>query len=490
MKLISTGQQAREKLKRGIDLACNAIKITLGPSGRNAVLGRVDIPPIITNDGVSVARNVEAADELENQGVWIVKEACSVASNKAGDGTTTTAVLLQAIVSKLFDMLKDNGSLVSKKINVMELMRKVDKDCEEIISKLNPRQINEEEIYNVAKSAGEFDWLASIVSDIYKKVGKDGYVTIKEGFKTSYETYKGIELQASYPSEYFITKDRVCELEAPRVLVSNQPLDANAVAPMVLDAVAKGVKSLVLIAPDFSKDLLNRLITTKLNSGFSAVALKVQTFDKDDLLIDIATLTKAKFLDKNTYTKTEDFIADVKVENLGTIEKAVIGDGSSILIGGEGDCMERVALLKTQMETTESVFDRDNLEKRIAYLSGGIATLTIGGESDFEKGYFKLKAENAVNAVSQALKYGVIKGGGLELKEIGDSLVDNILADCIKQPYNQIQENAGGLEITDSVIDPVGVTISALKSACSLAGRVLTTEVVIAFKNDDTNTKD
>lgn len=485
MRVIKKSNEAREALKRGIDLACDCIKVTLGPAGRNAILGRIDIPPTMTNDGVSVARNVEAEDEIENQGVWIVKEACSVASAKGGDGTTTTAVLLQAIIKELFERLKDNGSLVSKKPNVIELMREVDKACEETVNALlaKSRLITEDEIYKVAKVAGEFDWIASIVSEIYKKIGKDGYVKIEEGMKTGYKTFKGIEFNSGYPSEYFVTDDRKCVIENPYILVTNQAMDTQCVVDIIPKLVDLEAKGLVIIAPEFSRDMINRLNTTKLKTGFSAVALKLQGYGNDDLYIDIATLTNGKFFDKNIYTKIEDFIADIKVENLGRSERVEIGDSNTTIVGGDGDTSARVEAIKSKMENTQSLFDRDTMEKRIAYLSGGIATLTVGGNSDFEKVYFKLKAENAVNSVQNALRDGVVKGGGVTLKEL--SAVDNILSNALKAPYNQIQENAGGkLEVSDDVLDAVSVTISSLKSACSLAGRVLTTEVVIAFKNE------
>lgn len=491
MKIIKNGQEARDALKRGIDLACNLAKVTLGPTGRNAILGRIDIPPISTNDGVSVVRNVEVEDEIENQGVWIVKEACSVASGKAGDGTTTTAVLLQAIVSELFEKIKDNGSLVSKKVNVIQLMKDFDLDKEVVIQELvkRARPITDEEIYNVAMVSGEFEWLANIISKIYKEIGKDGHVTIQEGNKTKYEVFKGIEFNAGYQSEYFINNDnRECVLKNPAVLVTNQALGiCEEITNIATKLSGDESEGLIIIAPDFTKDLINRLNTTKLKANFNIVALRLP-MQSDDLLKDIATLTNAKFLDKNLYNKTEDYLADIKMESLGTCGESITSESKTVFVGGQGDTTERIKVLKEKIEQTQSLFDKDSLEKRLAYLSGGIATLTIGGDSDFEKGYFKLKAENAVNSVQNALKGGVVKGGGITLKEIAESLPENLLANALKKPYEQLKENAGGeIEVNDSIIDPVDTVISSLKSACSLASRVLTTEVVIAFKNEPKN---
>lgn len=488
MKVIKTGHEARIALKKGIDLAVDAIKVTLGAAGKNAVLGRVDIPPILTNDGVSIVRNVEAEDEIENQGVWIVKEACSVASGKAGDGTTTTGVLLQAIISEVFERLKDDGSLVKKNINVMDLQREIDAACITIVNQLKDkaRPISIDEIYNVAMVAGEFDWLALMVTDMFKIIGKDGYVSVEEGIKTKFETFKGIEINAGYHSEYYADENGECVVSSPHVLVTNNRLDdIAAILPVITELATKGINGLIIIAPDFGKDFLNRLTTAKLKHGSLVVALKLPSFDKNDLLKDVALLTEAKFIDKDTYEKYEDFTADIKYENLGKAEKAIIKEAKTVIIGGNGETSERVVRLKQILEETESAFDKDGIEKRIAFLSGGVAEVKIGGNSDFEKTYFKLKAENAVNAVQIALKDGVVKGGGLALKEVSEELKENILSKAILAPYEQIQTNEGrSFEIPSTVIDPVKTTISSLESACSLAGRVITTEVVIAFKNE------
>ncbi len=488
MKIIKRGQEARNALKRGIDIVCDDVKISAGPSGLNAVIGRVDIPPIITNDGVSIARNSESNDEIENQGCWIVKEALSVASNKVGDGTTTTAILLQAIVKELFEKLDDNGSLVVKKPDAIKLMKEVDTACEVIVTELKKqsRPITLEEVYNVALSAGEFDWLAKMVSEVFSKIGKDGYVKVEEGVKTSYETFKGIEINSGYPSEYFQNKGDKCILENPCILVTNQKMDVTAAVKVIQGVSGKDdIGGVILVAPEYTADLISRLNTTKTKTGFSCVALKVQTYDKNDLLLDIATLTNAKFLDKNLYTKYEDFVADITFDKLGKFQEAEISGNKSIFKGGEGDTTERIEKIKKLREESDSIFDKDEYDRRIAYLSGGMAAVKIGGESDFERTYFKLKADNAFASAQVALRDGVVKGGGLALKDVSDILDENILTMAIRAPYNQIQSNTGGITIGDNIIDPVSVTISSLKSACSIAGRVITTEVVIAFKNED-----
>lgn len=319
-----------------------------------------------------------------------------------------------------------------------------------------------------------------MAADIYTQIGKDGYVTVEEGIKTNYEILKGIELTVGFQSEYYINNDKgECVIENPRILVTNKTLNLESVIPLVESMGKNDVKEVVIIAPDFSKDLVSRLITTKVKTGFSVVCVKQPVFGKNDILIDIATLVEAKFFDDMT-----DLKKDFDIASLGKANRAIITDSRTVILGGNGDTSKRVKQLKKTLNESESMYDKNNLEKRIAYLSGGIALIKVGAESDFEKTYFKLKIEDAINAVQYALQDGVVKGGGLALKEIAESFPGNILTEAIKAPYDQIQENAGGkLKIGKNIIDPVKTVISALKSATSLAGMLITTEVVIAYKN-------
>lgn len=498
MKIIKQGQDARDALKRGVDLVADCIKCTLGPAGRNAVLGRNDIPPIITNDGATIARNIVADNEIENEGVKLVMEATAITDNSAGDGTTTTTVLLQAIVNELFEQLRDDGSMVKKsKVNAIKLKRDVDEWCLKVIEKLNEkaRPITKKDIYNVAIVSGEYEWIAKIVSEVYEKIGNSGYVSIEEGVKTEYEVFKGIKLPAGYTSEYFINNDkRQCISNSPKILVTNNKIDTSSMDPLlkiISQLIEQKITDLIIVAPEFSPDIINRFIATKVNNtGFNIIALRVPTFDKNDFLLDICSLTQANLIDKNVFIKFADFSKEFNLENLGSADRAVIGDSESVIYGGNGDTKIRVKELKKQYEQMSSVFDKDAMEKRMAYLSGGVAVIKISGESEFEKGYFKLKLEDAVNAVQIALVDGVVKGGGLALKEISEELPKNILSNSLKAPYEQIQKNYGDvLIIKDSVIDPVKTTISALKSACSVAGTLITTEVAVAFKREKDESK-
>lgn len=497
MKIIKLGQDARDALKRGIDLAADAVECTLGPSGRNAIIGRMDITPIITNDGVTILRNLEVEDETEQLAVMVAKEAASLTDNEAGDGTTTTTTLLRAIVNELFDAIKDDGTLVKKKVDTIKLKKDLDHWCGVVCNKLQEmaKPISKKDLYDVAMVSAEYDWLAKIVASVFEKVGKDGYVSVEEGMKTDFEIFKGIEIDVGLSSDYFINNDKgECVIDKPYVLVTNHVIDTGmmeTIVSLIADLIQQEkVSNLVIIAPDFSRDILSRFITTKIKTNFGVVALKLPHFGKDDLYLDICALLNCNLIDKNTFIKSDDFKLAFHKNNAGIGEKIVVGSAKTLIVGN-GDTKERVKKLKKTLSETISVFDRDAIEKRIAYLSGGVGIIRISGNSDFEKGYMKLKAEDCVNAVQAALNYGVVKGGGLALKSISESFEKpNILSKPLLKPYQCIQANAGGfLKIEDNIVDPVKVTISAVKSACSLAGTLITTEVSIAYKNESNKRK-
>jgi chaperonin GroEL len=482
MKIIKTGSEAREALRSGINKVADCVKVTLGPSGKNAVLGRRDITPIITNDGVSIARSIELEDEIEEQGAMIVKEASSLTDNEAGDGTTTTTVILQSLINDVFEQIKDSDSLLNTKKDTIKIKKEIDLLCEDVIQRLKKksRKISQKEIYDVALISAEYPWVAEILEKVFKEVGVDGYISVEEANKTSYEIFKGIELQAGYTSDYFVNNEKQeCVIENPSILISNSKFeDLISVAEIVKTMAEKEEKGLVIVAPEFSKEVLSRFISTKVSTGFYIVAIKLPTFDKDDILKDLAVVTEARMLDKNLKDKPS-------YQHLGKVDRVIISESKSIFIGGKGDTTERKKELKQEIENCESEFDKDKIEQRLSHLSGGFAVIKIGSTSQSEKTYFVLKVEDAVNAVRNALKDGVVKGGGVALKEISEEMEDNLLSKALKAPYNQIQENyGGGLEITDSVLDPLTTISTAVKSACSLAGMVLTTEVVIASKHE------
>lgn len=494
MKIVKRGQEARDALKRGIDLVADSIKVTLGPSGRNAVLGRLDLPPIITNDGATIARNIEAEDPTENLGVMAVKEVTAVTDAKAGDGTTTTTVLLQKMVETLFDKIKDNGSLVSKKVDTIKLKKELDTLCETVVIKLkeHSRKITKKDIYNVAFVSAEYEWLAKMIAEVFEQVGADGFVDIEESNKTEYEVFPGIEIHSGPQSaDYFLDNaERQAVLENPYVLVTNNRLEIYPIVNL-LESIPKqeeGEKPLdiILIAPEFTLDLIKRMIATKVQFGMNIIPIKLPTYDKDDVLVDIATLTEATFLDKNVLLSAEDFVKAVNFGQLGQVKKAIISESKTILMGGNGDTSDRVKEIKAKKAKSQSEFDKHRMDERIAHLSGGFAKVRISATSETERTYFRHKAEDAINAVREALKEGVVHGGGVTLRVIANEMENTIIAPALKAPYDQIQENAGGvLDIGPDIIDPLTTVISALRSAVSYAGIVITTEVTVAHKKDD-----
>lgn len=480
MKIIKTGQDARDALKRGIDLVAKCVSVTLGPSGRNAVLGRQSVTPIITNDGVTIAHSIDVEDEIEQQGVMIVKESAQLTDLNAGDGTTTTTVLLKAITDALFEKIKDDGSLVRTKIDTIKLKKEVDAACEKVVESLwkMAKPITEKDIYDVAIVSCEYPWMAKLLVEVFSKIGVDGYVIVEEANKTSFKVFNGIEINSGYPSEYFINNDnRECVIENPNIIVTGKELGIGELMPLINEMQNKGVDNLIVVAPNFSQDILNRFIATKVKTGISLIAVKQPVFGKNDPLLDIACLVNAVFIDDVN-------IKDISWNMVGNAEKIILNESKTMIIGGSGDTKDRVKMLKDKIDESDSEFDKDELRKRIAFLSGGVAVIKVGAESQFEKTYFKLKIEDAINAVQSALKDGVVKGGGLALKEVSETLPENILTKPILAPYLQIQENSGGnLDIPDTVVDPVKTTVSAIKSACSLAGMLITTEVAVAYKN-------
>lgn len=488
MKILKLGKDARDAIKRGIDLVASHTNPTLGPSGRASLLGRIDLPPRLADDAVSIVMNIESEDETEQMGVMLMREALMTQSKNIKDTTATTMNLSQSVTNAVFEKLKDEDVLVKSNVNTIDLYKELNATCELIVAELskNARPMTTEEIYDVALSAGSYEWIARLVTDVFTIIGKDGYVSIEEGLTTSFEILNGMDIKSGYHSEYYINNDdKECVLDNPYVLVTNQRLDTEAIKRVIGILLPKDIKSAIFIAPDFTPETLVSMVKTHENGQFTPVALKLPTFDKDDILIDIATLTGANLLDRKIHTSYDSFLTEITLSNLGTVNKAIICDNKSKLIGGLGNVTSRIQEIKAVFDKTDSAFDKDVLSKRIAALAGAVAYIKVGGVSDFEKEYSKLKIENAVGSVQNALKGNVVKGGGVALKEVADGLPINILSEAIKSPYKQIQVNNGEpFVISDKVIDPLINVIGALRTACSIAGRLLLIESTIAFKLD------
>lgn len=495
MKLYKLGQEARDYAKRGIDFVADHTKFTLGPAGRAALIGRQDMSPRLVDDAITIVMNLEHWDELVNAAVLMMKEALSLTSKEVGDATATTITLCQSIANAMYDELKDTGSLVKKnKTNSITLKKETDAIYEEVVKRLKEksRPITKEEIYSVALTSGTYEWIAKIVADVYQIIGVTGHVKIESGPKTEYKVFNGIELSAGYHSEDFINGDeRQCVLKNTKVFVTNQPLETEAIKKMVSVLFPLKVRSLVIVAPDFDKNALANMTVTHLehdeSQRFSAVGVKLPTYEKNDVLVDVATLAGCKFMDRSHFTSYNSFVEAIDTNSFGDIDEATLDESKTMLVGGHGDTTERVAELRSQHEKSTSIFDKDAIERRIGSLTGGIAVIYMKENADIEGNYFRLKLENAVNSVQNALKDGVVKGGGLALKEIAEEMESNIITKALKAPYEQIQTNNGEpFEVPADVFDPVINVIGALTSAGHIAGNMLLIESLSADKNEPT----
>lgn len=461
-KIIKTGKEARMCIKKGIDLSVDCIKTTLGPNGRNAILGRQSMTPQITNDGVTIAQQIQSEDEIEELGVQLVKEVSRLTEISAGDGTTTASVLFQAIVDMGLTKIDDDQSLL-KRVNAVKLKAEIDEACACIVSELekSAKSIStKKEIKKVAKISVENERLAEIIAEIFSQIGKDGIITVEEGaFETEYSVVAGMEIGSGLLSPHF----EEVTLKNPKILVHDGIVNNIEVLIPTIEAISKeGGKDLVVFARDFSKEIIDILVKNKITGIFNVIPVKatnVEGYQEKDLSALLGS-------------------------SYGTCEKFVQDKDKTLFIGGKKP-QNRIEELEKEKTKVTSEYDKNRLQKRISALSGGVAVIKVGAPSQSEREYWKAKLDDAVLATKYAMQEGVVAGGGVALNEVAKKLPKNILTECIKAPYNQIQENAGGsLEIGKDVIDPLKVTKSALINACSVAGMVLTTEIAVTNKHE------
>lgn len=492
IKIIKSGKEARELLKRGIDKVADAVALTLGPSGRNAIIGRKFQSPLTTNDGVSVAKAIVLENEIEELGAQIVREVGTLTDNSVGDGTTTSIVLLQSIMNEGFSRLTDDGSLIKRIVDPIQIKREIDSACELIVTELKKmaRPIStKEDIESVAFVSVENHSIAKIIADLFDKIGKDGVIRVEEGaFEIESDIVQGMEIGVGYTSQYMANNDKKeLLLNNVKLLVTNIPItNAEQIMPLLSKMFEEKTKELVIISEDVTKQVQQSFVGTKLKGDFIVHAIKPPFAVISERLEDVSIKFDAIYIDKDKGMKIEDVLPS----QLGKIKKMVATKDKTILFGGEGKVDLRIEQLKEEQSKIVSPFDKKKIEERIAALSGGIGIIRVGAQSESEKEYWRLKVVDCVGATKAALEEGVVKGGGLALKEISEKLERNILTDCIVKPYQQIIKNAGlDLIITDDIIDPVKVTRTALQNACSIAGTILTAEVAIADKNEEDKDK-
>jgi chaperonin GroEL len=513
---------ARQALEAGVDAVANAVKVTLGPRGRYVVLDKKFGAPTITNDGVTIAREIEVEDVFENQGAQLVREVATATNDIAGDGTTTATVLAQAIVRQ---GLKN----VTAGANPLALKRGIEKAVDQIVEAIGKQSkaiSGKDQIARVATISAGDDDIGDVIADAIEKVGKDGVVNVEEGqtFGMDLEFTEGMQFDKGYISPYMVTdQDRMeAVLEDPYILIANQKIGSVRDVLPVLEQTSQSGKPLVIIAEDVEGESLATLVVNKLRGTFTGVAVKAPGFGdrRKRMLEDIAILTGGEVITEEMGLKLEN----TQVSQLGRARRVVIAKDTTTIVDGSGDATAikgRITQIKNEIENTDSDFDREKLQERLAKLSGGVAVVKVGAATETEMKEKKHRVEDALQATRAALEEGIVPGGGVALLQAAESVnLDDyeddektgakIVLRAIEEPLRQISENAGhegsvvvndvrkakkghGLnaatgEIVDlvaaGVIDPAMVTRSALQNAASIAKNILTTEAIVAEMPD------
>lgn len=514
--------KAREKLARGVDKLANAVKVTLGPKGRNVALEKSFGAPVITKDGVTVAKEIELDDKFENMGAQLVKEVASKTSDAAGDGTTTATILAQSVYH-------EGIKLVAAGRNPMAIKRGIDKGVEALITELanlaKPTR-DQKEIAQIGTISANSDaTIGNIIAEAMSKVGKEGVITVEEakGLETTMDVVEGMRFDRGYLSPYFVTnaEKMICEMDNPYILCTEKKISSMKDMLPVLEQVAKVNRPLMLIAEDVEGEALATLVVNKLRGALQVVAVKAPGFGdrRKAMLQDIAVLTGGQVASDDTGTKLEN----MTLADLGTAKRVVVDKDNTTIVDGAGkseDIKARVKQIRAQIEDSTSDYDREKLQERLAKLVGGVAVVHVGAATEVEMKEKKDRVEDALNATRAAVEEGIVPGGGTALIRVSKVLNDiksadddelagvNIIRRAIEEPLRQIAHNAGfegsivvekvragkdgfGFNaatgeyedlIKAGVIDPKKVTRTALQNAASVASLLLTTECAIAEK--------
>jgi len=527
-KVIIFNEEARRSLKRGVDAVANVVKVTIGPRGRNVVLDKGYGAPMITNDGVSIAKEITLPDKFENMGAEIIKEVASKTNDVAGDGTTTSVILAQSIISEGLKHT-DMG------VNAMGLRSGIEEATSKavvILGQIAKPIKNKEEVRQVAALASESEEMGAIIAETIEKVGKDGVVTVEESqtFGVDSEVVEGLEFDKGYVSPYMITNAERMEAEykdVPILLTDKKISSVKEILPLLESLAQSGKKELVIVADDVDGEALATFLVNKLRGGFSVLAVKAPGYGdrKKEMLEDIAVTIGAKVVSEDLGIKLESATADM----LGRAVKVVSKKDSTIIVGGKGGKTaidNRIKALRKQKEASDSKYDKEKIDERIAKLSGGVAVIRVGAATETEMKYLKLKIEDAVAATKAAIAEGIVAGGGsalirvikkMRLEKTREfaapeiALGYDIVLRSLEAPLRQIVLNTGNADgsvavekimnsekenagfnamtekfsddlIKEGIIDPVKVTRTALQNAASAAAILLTTEAAIADK--------
>ena len=519
-KDIKFSSDARSAMVRGVDILADTVKVTLGPKGRNVVLEKSFGSPLITNDGVTIAKEIELEDHFENMGAKLVSEVASKTNDIAGDGTTTATVLTQAIV-------REGIKNVTAGANPIGIRRGIEAAVAAAVEALKNNAIpvaNKEAIAQVAAVSSRSEKVGEYISEAMEKVGKDGVITIEEsrGMETELEVVEGMQFDRGYLSQYMVTDSEkmVADLENPYILITDKKISNIQEILPLLESILQSNRPLLIIADDVDGEALPTLVLNKIRGTFNVVAVKAPGFGdrRKAMLEDIAILTGGTVI-------TEDLgleLKDATIEALGQAAKVTVDKDSTVIVEGTGNpeaISHRVAVIKSQIETTTSEFDREKLQERLAKLSGGVAVIKVGAATETELKEMKLRIEDALNATRAAVEEGIVAGGGTALVNVIPAVADleltgdeatgrNIVLRALEEPVRQIAHNAGfeGSIVIDrlknaevgtgfnaatgewvnmidqGIIDPVKVSRSALQNAASVASLILTTEAVVANK--------
>ena len=519
-KEIKFSSDARSAMVRGVDILADTVKVTLGPKGRNVVLEKSFGSPLITNDGVTIAKEIELEDHFENMGAKLVSEVASKTNDIAGDGTTTATVLTQAIV-------REGIKNVTAGANPIGIRRGIEAAVATAVEALKNNAIpvaNKEAIAQVAAVSSRSEKVGEYISEAMEKVGKDGVITIEEsrGMETELEVVEGMQFDRGYLSQYMVTDNEkmVADLENPYILITDKKISNIQEILPLLESILQSSRPLLIIADDVDGEALPTLVLNKIRGTFNVVAVKAPGFGdrRKAMLEDIAILTGGTVI-------TEDLgleLKDATIEALGQAAKVSVDKDSTVIVEGAGNpeaIANRVAVIKSQIETTTSEFDCEKLQERLAKLSGGVAVIKVGAATETELKEMKLRIEDALNATRAAVEEGIVAGGGTALVNVipavealelaGDEATGrSIVLRALEEPVRQIAYNAGyeGSIVIDrlknaelgtgfnaatgewvnmieaGIIDPVKVSRSALQNAASVASLILTTEAVVANK--------
>lgn len=526
VKQLKFSEDARQAMLRGVDQLANAVKVTIGPKGRNVVLDKEFTAPLITNDGVTIAKEIELEDPYENMGAKLVQEVANKTNEIAGDGTTTATVLAQA-------MIQEGLKNVTSGANPVGLRQGIDKAVKVAVEALheNSQKVeNKNEIAQVGAISAADEEIGRYISEAMEKVGNDGVITIEEsnGLNTELEVVEGMQFDRGYQSPYMVTDSdkMVAELERPYILVTDKKISSFQDILPLLEQVVQSNRPILIVADEVEGDALTNIVLNRMRGTFTAVAVKAPGFGdrRKAMLEDLAILTGAQVI-------TDDLGLDLKdasIDMLGTASKVEVTKDNTTVVDGDGDensIDARVSQLKSQIEETESDFDREKLQERLAKLAGGVAVIKVGAASETELKERKLRIEDALNSTRAAVEEGIVAGGGTALVNVYQKVSEieaegdietgvNIVLKALTAPARQIAENAGleGSVIVErlknaepgvgfnaatnewvnmleaGIVDPTKVTRSALQHAASVAAMFLTTEAVVASipeKNND-----